>query len=488
MTQLNLPAVVNITGPMLTALTEALGVERSILASDEQIEHVWSNLPRLLSRIPREQRSETLVRMCVAVAAGLLDSAINYAWNAGVMELRDKVRRFGLSVVPQVTRRPFDENVLGELRDADLLQLCLELNLISEDGYFLLDQCRDIRNNFSAAHPSMGALDEDEFITFFNRVGRHALANERNPRGVDIQGFIGSVKTARFARAQCEEWCHRLEATFDAQRELLFGTLHGIYCDPASREEARLNALDICRAFVSTMTPRAKSTLIDRHQDYRAKGDEPRHKASQQFFEKLGLIGLLGEAEVHALITSAAKNLLAVHKAFYNFYNEPPFADRLESLTNQHHVPESAQDTFVEAVVTCAVGNVYGVSNAATPAYRSMIRSFSPAEIRIMLELPNRRSVVGNLIHTNTKCRRRFEGLVQLLDSNSIPTPARAAYDKMDRGCLGCKIVSAPVDSEKSACSLSSFGVTVTVYLIVWSHGDSLLDSGESGPTRGEIA
>jgi hypothetical protein len=46
------------------------------------------------------------------------------------------------------------------------------------------------------------------------------------------------------------------------------------------------------------MTPKAKSTLVDRHQDYRAKGDEPRHKASQQFFERLGFIGLLGDAEV----------------------------------------------------------------------------------------------------------------------------------------------------------------------------------------------
>jgi hypothetical protein len=151
-----LPAVIDVAGPMLTALTAALGVERAIIATDEQIGHVWSNLPRLLSRIPAEHRGETLARMCVAVAAGLLDSAINYAWNAAIVELRAKVRRFGLTVVPQVINKAFDEEALLDLRDADLLQLCLELNLISEDGYFLLDQCRDVRNNFSAAHPSMG--------------------------------------------------------------------------------------------------------------------------------------------------------------------------------------------------------------------------------------------------------------------------------------------------------------------------------------------
>ena len=105
-----------------------------------------------------------------------------------------------------------------DLRDADLLRLCLELNLISEDGYFLLDQCRDVRNNFSAAHPSVGALDEDEFINFLNRVGRHALSNEHNPRGVDIHAFIGAVKAARFNAGQRETWRTRIEGTFDAQR------------------------------------------------------------------------------------------------------------------------------------------------------------------------------------------------------------------------------------------------------------------------------
>jgi hypothetical protein len=111
--------------------------------------HVWSNLPRLLSRVPPELQSETLVQMCVAVAAGLLDSAINYAWSAGIIELREKVRWFGLTVVPQITGRPFDEAALLDLRDSARLQLCLTFNFVSEDGYFLLDQYRDIRNNFS---------------------------------------------------------------------------------------------------------------------------------------------------------------------------------------------------------------------------------------------------------------------------------------------------------------------------------------------------
>ena len=162
----------------------------------------------------------------------------------------------------------------------------------------------------------MGAIDEDEFLNFLNRVGRHALANEQNPRGVDIQAFIRAVKSARFSAAQLETWRGRIAATFDAQREVLFGTLHGIYC--TGQRPRHLSG------FRRDHGAESPVRLVDRHQDYRAKGDEARHKASQQSFERLGLVSLLGESEVHSLITSAARNLLSVHYGYDNFYNERP--------------------------------------------------------------------------------------------------------------------------------------------------------------------
>jgi hypothetical protein len=118
-----------------------------------------------------------------------------------------------------------------------------------------------------------------------------------------------------------------------------------------------------------------------------------------------------------------------VHNEFYNFYNEPPFADRLSGLAAQNRIPDSAQYKFVDAVITCATGNRYGVSRAAMPAYTAMIRSFSPAEIKIMLDLPTGLTIVGNRIRAYPECRSRFKGLVALVDTSSVPTSARTAYN-----------------------------------------------------------
>ncbi|UEM17304.1 nucleotide-binding protein [Bradyrhizobium barranii subsp. barranii] len=63
-----LPNSTSLTGQMLDDLTKALGVARTSLASDTQIAHAWSNLPRLLEKVPPHHRNETMVRMCVAVS------------------------------------------------------------------------------------------------------------------------------------------------------------------------------------------------------------------------------------------------------------------------------------------------------------------------------------------------------------------------------------------------------------------------------------
>lgn len=194
-----LPDVAPLSSPMLDQITTALGVPRDVLAKDDQIKHAWSQLPRLIKRIPQHLRDERIVRMCVAVASGLFDAAINYVWNAAVIELRDKVRRFGINVVPQILDdKSFDQDALLDLKDAELLDLCRKLNLIGDDDFFFLDQCRATRNSFSVAHPADGAVDEDEFLSFLSRCQKHALSSAHNPKGVDTKALLAALKAAQF--------------------------------------------------------------------------------------------------------------------------------------------------------------------------------------------------------------------------------------------------------------------------------------------------
>ncbi|SFQ27405.1 hypothetical protein [Enterovibrio norvegicus] len=429
-----LPSLPSTVLPALTQLTTSLGIPRNVLASDEEIEYAWRDLPRELRDIPADLRGELVARMCVAVSTGLFDGAMNYIWNAAILHLRQKIRNFGLSVVAQIRQSDFEEKHLLELQDSRLLELCLKLNFIDEDGFFFLDQCRDVRNNFSAAHPTMGTVNDREFTTFLNRCVRYALADSASPRGVDIGSFISAVKGTRFNDQQCQIWVQRLFDTHDAQRQLLINMVHGIYCDPATPEPARLNSLDVCNGLKETLTSDMKSELINNHTDYVAKGLEDKHVASLQFFEKLGFLSLLNESEQHAVFSKATTRLWNVHNGMNNFYNEPPFAERLLELTQQGAVPETIQEVLVHVVACCTVGNGSGVSNAAVPYYTQTIQSFSPREIATLIRLAmNRNSDLGRRLANSAAARNRLKNALLLIDSASVPSGVRTDYDTLVR-------------------------------------------------------
>lgn len=292
MTDVHLPAISANTLPVLDQLTKALGIPREILASQSEIETAWTNLPGILKKIPPALRTEGMARMCVAVASGLFDSAINYIWNCSIIELREKVKRFGLNVVEQITgKTSFDEQALLDLKDAELLSLCLKLNLITEDGYFSSFQCRDIRNNFSAAHPVVGRLmTTNSSVLQTAAPSTHWAMSTTRSASISPHSWRPS-KGGKFSPEQKDQWAHRIQKTHEAQQYLIFGSLHSIYSDPArSNEEARVNALSVAADFAPHFTPKARSDLINRHHDYIAKGDEKRHKGMRQFFRKLGML------------------------------------------------------------------------------------------------------------------------------------------------------------------------------------------------------
>lgn len=417
------------TIPAINELVSALGFPREVLASDEEIRYAWCDLPRELRNIPVQNvNPELIARMCIAISSGLFDGAINYIWNASILRLREKVRTFGLPIVAQILGKDFEDSHLIALQDSQLLDLCLQLNILNEEGALFLGQCRNIRNNFSAAHPSLGNLNDREFITFLNRCIKYALADSSSPKGVNISDFIQSIKGGKFNDEQREFWFDRLSKTHEAQKQLLIVMAHGIYCDPNSQETTRLNALDICGLFKNSFSASLKSSLIDKHSEYITKGDEQRLKASNQFFEKLGLLGLLSAPQQHAIFSTAIQRLQIAHDGLNNFYNEPPYAERLSELSQNTAIPETAQSDFVDTVVSCYLGNGYGVSWDAIPFYEKIIKNFSPQEITLMINhAQTNSSRIGRKINRE---KNRFIQALKLIDFKSVPSGIRSAYDQ----------------------------------------------------------
>lgn len=431
-----LPDVMDSTLPSIGNILNSFGLPREVIASNEEIAYAWQQLPREISRIPSPLRDGLIARMCVATSVGLFDGAINYIWNAVILNLRTRAKNFGLGYIAQALNKKFEEDDLNDLMDSELLDLCHKLELLSEEGYFFLNQCRDIRNNFSSAHPSIAQIDDRELINFISRCCKYGISADYTLQGIQIADFVTTIKSGKLTQDAIAAWCEKLENTFPAQRSLLIPMLYGVYCDPDSKEHSRINALSICIDTCHLFDSKIESALIAQHNSYIAKGDEERTKASRIYFQKLGLLDLLTHSEKHSIIRNACSSLFRVHQGFDNFYNEPPFAKNLYELSAKTSIPTSAKEEYVQTVVTCYVGNSYGVSHAAVSYYTKMIENFKPKEIELLLEIPQSNTIVANRIKNYSSCCNRYFQALELIDDDSFSEPQRAKYEKLKKKYL----------------------------------------------------
>jgi hypothetical protein len=369
--------------------------------------------------------------MCAAVKIGLFDAALNYAWNETIASLRQKVRDFGLSTVASIKGADFEETNLLQLQDSELLRLCNGLGLISSEGYTFLDQCRAIRNDFSVAHPSDSLVDEHQFNFFLNNCIKYAIANPVQIVGIDIRGLLGAVNGSRISSRHLSDLCNMILSGNTNQRDTLASMLHGIYCDPGKGQEPRLNSLDLAAKFFDDLSISGRAKIVEQHNKYMIAGDQSRLQASIDFFQKVGLVRFLSDAQQQAIVIRAVDLLVSAHEGMNNFYNEPAFADRLAEIVSQTAVPDAVQEYFVQKLCYVAVGNRYGVSHAAWPSYVSMVRNFTPNEVKYLIDVCFSFSPLNAKLKHYSECRKRLADLLSLIDLRSVPASSKDTFNQL---------------------------------------------------------
>jgi hypothetical protein len=116
-----------------------------------------------------------------------------------------------------------------------------------------------------------------------------------------------------------------------------------------------------------------------------------------------------------------------------NFYNEPPFAERLKKIQSKALFRRRYKKIMSVSIVGCRIGNDWGVSWEATPHYDQMSSSFLAKGNSIMVGTPREKSLVGRRIQGNSDCRKQFIEAVRLIDRASVPSASQADYEAITR-------------------------------------------------------
>lgn len=407
-----------------------MNIPRDVLASPMDISITWRNLSELLHNVHEDYRNEFLARLVISVRVGLFPSAVNEIWNLTIIALQDRIRFFGFNEAKYFLKKDFDEKILRDLKDHELLDICVKLGVLSERDYFFLMHCKETRNNFSSAHPSEYMLDGHELTAFINSCVKYVLSKREENVGINIHSFIHTMKGSKLKADDITELSEKIKNAFDIQRNGLLTALFGIFCDPLSDEHTRFNCQAVLQGTWDSFSSYAISEILSTYGDYSV-SDTKRRDLARELFKNLGKLEILPKEEQFQIIQRTLKALEAAHHGRDNFYTEVPLAENLSLFHKQ--VPSQLNELYVYVVSLCYVGNQYGTSIEALKSYQKMVQNFTREQIDALVHVYRSNNYLRHSIRSFERCRKMMVSLAEELPARNISPKSKVEIDAIKK-------------------------------------------------------
>jgi hypothetical protein len=409
---------------LLTQLAAAGLPTEGVVAVVEQRRRVLVNLGAALADLPAEKRPTAyyLSKMIAAVEVGLFDAALNYVWDETVSELRRRVAGYDLAyffdiAVPSPDRRKSlsSEQDLQRVDDIDLLRAAREIGLISSVGHAQLDHIRYMRNYASAAHPNEVELTGLQLAEWLETCIREVINLPYDPVTAEIGRLLRNVKQARLSRGEIDETAAFFDRLPGDRPDALAAGLFGLYTDPSSTPETVDNVRALWRELWRHVSEDARHGFGTKYARYVANADRTQAQAAGELLEIVSGQAYLPEPIRVARLADILDTLIAAHRGYNNFYNEPSPARALEAFVGDREgVPKSIHAQYTSTLVDVFLSNGHGVANAADPIYRRLLERLDSEQAALALRAIRHSTIAIKLRYE--LCQKQWVALLEILE------------------------------------------------------------------------
>lgn len=329
----------------------------------------------------------SLEKARTAIEAGLNDAAINYIWNLTIYDLQKKITVYGVDYFSSAINwdgKPLKTaDDLREIKDHQLISGAFALGIIPAEAHFFLEQCRELRNNFSTAHYPLGELDKLETYNFIKNCIKYALTFDLPAPGLRIKDLVENLTLDKLESAE------DINAIIESQSFKIHGAiLHNLFsnfikqdCNPNLKYNIKL----IAPRLWSLVSDEIKSSIAAKFISLKdIKGRDAANEALA-FLKLVDGVSFIPESFKDAIFKKHAQFLIDAHYEWNNFYNESGYAKDLASLGMD--IPIPAMYTYVKAIILSFLGNTYGIAIGAQTYNESMISNLSQTGIRTLFNI-----------------------------------------------------------------------------------------------------
>jgi len=386
----------------------------------------WDTVKLAIRPDCRDDRS--IDKAKTAIEAGLNDAAINYIWNLAMFDLHKKIIVYGVDYFSSAINwdgKPLKTvEDLREVKDHQLISGAFALGIIPTEAHFFLQQCREIRNNFSTAHFPMGEIDRLETFNFIKNCIKYVLTFDLPAPGLQIKDLVESLTVERLDSVD------EITAIIESQSSKVHGPiLHNLFsnfikqdCDPNLKHNIKLLAPHLWEI----VSDEVKSNIAAKFASLRdIKGKDAANEALE-FLKIVNGVEFIPESFKEIIFKKHAQFLIDAHNGWDNFHHEPGYARDLASLGQ--NVPLSAIYTYVKAVLLSFIGNGYGIARAAQEYNTQMLSDLSQTGVRTLFSLLSTDlDVVREL--TNSRPVQRLLGAMDLIKDKTMLPKQKEVFD-----------------------------------------------------------
>lgn len=382
----------------------------------KNIEHV-DNLVTGWESVKLAIRPECRDDVCLekakkALQVNLNDSAINYIWNLTIHDLYKKIEKYGIDYFASAINwdgKPLKKvDDLSEVKDYQIIDGAFTLGILPDEAQFFLQQCRQIRNNFSTAHYPMGDIDKLETMNFIKNCIKYVLTYDLPAPGIQIKDLLDRLTLEKLNKGE------EINLIIESQSNKIHGpilhSLFGKFIKQDCNANLKYNIKLIAPRLWKLVDDEVKSSIGSQFVSLKEIKGQNEANEALAFLKIVDGVSFIPQSYLDVIFSKHAQRLIDAHFGMNNFYNEPGYAKDLRNLG--YEVPISALKLYVKAVVLSFVGNFYGISNNAQTYNTEMLSNLSQTGIRVLFQLISSDSeVVRELAYTSPASR-----LIVLMD------------------------------------------------------------------------
>jgi hypothetical protein len=356
-----------------------------------------------------------------------------FVLNKALSQLKRALASLGMAFVGEMLgRADLDEDSVPtvSISNYEAITLAKELGLINSTDATRLTQHLELLAHFDSLNTDDADIEEmtrEEALSFLRTCVNAVLGREGNFAPAEFVAFRDELEGRTFKDTDSEVITLQV-APYFFKKTTLSILLANIKTKSGAQFEHTLgNIVVLVPALWKTLRDAEKWTIGQSYAEAVNAGLSPAVAALKKALTSVQGFDFVPESLRSQTFAAAASNVIAVHTAMNNFYNEPSAISALRKLGTT--IPWPAFPICMSAVLAVKLGNSYGVSNAAQSDAMALLERLTNNQWEYYLNecLPGDELILQKLAWYGRTQTQWFElvGMYQL-NSKSIKSPAMA--------------------------------------------------------------